>query len=388
MEGEIARLLPEERTSHDRSSLLDALASYSAKAVWESRLACPLAPAAEELAQALVWLDRPVFVCGHHRTGTTLLLDLLDGHPELRVLPNEGTYLTSFDYAARDEVSAEDVDRFTVEWIARFIDPNAGPHFLLGRSVGQENPAVMFARRLLGWNDRLREAWPTRGRFALLLALVAAFGDMTAPAGRPRMWVEKTPLNERNVKLLSNAFSQARFIQMVREPLATMASVVEAYRGPDATSGGQFRHAWAIRRSFRLAIRNRRRLPSRYLVVSYEDLCRSPADEMGRVRAFLEISPSASLTTPTVLGRPVSSNSSFQRGEAGVVVPPREAARVSDETANLVRAVVAAAAATFGYEFGTRSLPRRTALLLGELPRYLLDRVKERARAKARTRPR
>ena len=370
-------LLPRGGASPDRTLLLEKLSAYAAAAVREARLLGAVFPTVAERARVLEWLERPVFVCGHHRSGTTLLQNLLDGHPELRVLPGEGTYLTTFAYAARRDVSAEGADRFAAEWIRRFVDPNYEPHFLLGRSAADDSPSVTFARRLFGWQAVLREASPRRARFALLLALVAAYGDVTFPLDEPRMWVEKTPLNETWVETLAEAFPGARFIHLVREPMVTLASVLEAYRSSPANNESCFPHTWRIRRFFRLADVNRERLPSRYLVLRYEDLVGDPNLQMERVRAFLDISPSPALATPTVLGQPVRSNSSFQRGAAGVVVPPRSSPPLSEESAELVRAFVASRARTLGYDLAPLSLLRRLTLLLGEMPRYALDRVIE-----------
>ena len=40
--------------------------------------------------------ERPVFVVGHRKTGTTLLQELLDGHPQLVVLPGESNHFLTF----------------------------------------------------------------------------------------------------------------------------------------------------------------------------------------------------------------------------------------------------------------------------------------------------
>ena len=40
--------------------------------------------------------ERPVFVVGHRKTGTTLLQELLDGHPQLAVLPGESNHFNTF----------------------------------------------------------------------------------------------------------------------------------------------------------------------------------------------------------------------------------------------------------------------------------------------------
>src|SRR5690606_37795143 len=93
MERAIARVLPSNGSGpQERVRLLALLTEYASAIVREARRIGAVVPAAEERTRALAWLDRPVFICGHHRSGTTLLQELLDGHPELLVLPSEGTY--------------------------------------------------------------------------------------------------------------------------------------------------------------------------------------------------------------------------------------------------------------------------------------------------------
>lgn len=375
LEEEIAGLLPGAGVpSPDRPRLLAVLGSYAAAVVAEARRRGALPPTAAERGRALEWLDRPVFLCGHHRTGTTLLHDLLDGHPELLVLPSEGTYFTSFPGAARREVPPAEVDHFAAEWICRLVDPNYEPHFLLGRGAGDDHPSVLFVRRLLGWETALRQAWPRRAPFALLLALVVAFADVAAPAHRPRLWVEKTPLNETRASTFAGAFPRARFIQLVRDPRTTLASALEVGRPPDRDRS--FAQARSIGRSLRLARSNRRRHRSRYLVVRYEDLAATPEREMERVRDFLGIAPHPSLAIPTVLERPVRSNSSFDRGELGVVVPPRSSAALSTDAEALVRVLAGGPARALGYDVPPLAVGRRLLLLLRTAPPWALERAR------------
>src|SRR5690606_8473506 len=158
MEEAIAGSLPSDvKEPQSRARLLALLSDYAKAAVCEARRIGAVVPAAEERTRALAWLDRPVFICGHHRSGTTLLQELLDGHPELLVLPSEGTYFSSFGYVAHARPREHEVDRFIAEWIVRLIDPNHEPHFKLGRSDSSGNPYVLFAQRILGWRAALHE---------------------------------------------------------------------------------------------------------------------------------------------------------------------------------------------------------------------------------------
>src|SRR5690242_3724778 len=42
------------------------------------------------------YYGRPIFVVGHRKTGTTLVQELLDGHPQLAVLPGESNHFNTF----------------------------------------------------------------------------------------------------------------------------------------------------------------------------------------------------------------------------------------------------------------------------------------------------
>jgi hypothetical protein len=369
LEAELSRLLPGVGGEPSRPQLLATLADYSAAATREARLLGPIVPSAGECSQALEWLLRPVFVCGHHRSGTTLLQNLLDGHPQLLVLPSEGTYFTSFSYVARAVQSGRAMDRFAAEWIARCVDPNFEPHFRLGMSDAGRNPAVEFARQLFGWHEALRDRVPSE--LVPLLALAAAFRAATAPAGAPQRWVEKTPRNERYAERFSK-IGGARFIQLVRDPRATLASLAQSYR---ASGSGRFdaaEHARAIAGSLRLAAANKRRLGKRYLVLRYEDLVERPALEMAVVRQFLDIARDPALLLPSAGGRPVRANSSFDARPAGIIEPRRGSADLPAEQLALLEAFAAGAARPFGY--GLAAAPRlpRLATRLRHWPRHVL----------------
>jgi hypothetical protein len=322
LEKSIATLLSVEKAHRDRATLLAQLVDYSHGIVERARSG-PSAPNAYECAQALTWLKKPIFICGHHRSGTTLLQQLLDGHPSIAVLPSEGTYFTSFNYAARVNPTARDADRFVADWIGRMVDPNDEPHFKLGRSGASACPPLDFARRLLGWQATLVDACPELREFCLLFALIAAYRETVGTTKSPRMWVEKTPLNEHHVARFAK-LNDARFIQMVRDPVATLASLAEIHRAGGDPQFCPATHAQRIGRSLALAIAHSKKHPDTYLVVRYEDLTGNPAAEARRIFAFLDAPIHLSFFTPTAGGRAVRSNSSFVREAAGTILSSRE----------------------------------------------------------------
>ena len=349
--------------------MLTRLTDYSGAAIREARGLGAIVPGSAECAQALEWLLRPVFICGYLRSGTTLLQNLLDGHPQLLSLPSEGTYFSSFGYVARSGPSDGDIDRFAAEWIVRFVDPHYEPHFRLGRSDANRNPAVTFARLLFGWHDALRHRVPST--LAPLLALVAAYKETTAPATAPQLWVEKTPQNERHVARFA-PLGAARFIQLVREPRAMLASLSESYRAEGTPGFDAAEQARAIGQSLRLARENPRRLEHRYLVVRYEDLVDRPSQQIERLRRFLGVASDATLLVPTAGGSAVRANSSFGNGVAGVIEPSRPPAILPAEHLALLGAYAADAARSFGYDLPAPGTIENYALRLKHWPRHAL----------------
>jgi Sulfotransferase family len=377
MEDEIATLLSPSPRERNRATLLEKVARYADAVVHEATQRGPASPGHDEFQRAQTWLERPIFICGHHRSGTTLLQQLLDGHPELLVLPSEGTWFSSFHYVARPNPSASDLHRFAADWVARFVDPNFDPHFKLGRSDPLVNPSVRFVQRMLGWQSAFVDA-RLAPAFSPMLALVAAFRDVTAATTTPCLWAEKTPRNEFHIDRLA-VFTHAKFIHVIREPSATLSSLLNLYRKEGIERGDAAEHAWAIAQSIRQARRNQLERSGRYLIVRYEDLTADPYREMERVRGFLEISAHPSLTVPTSVGQRVRSNSSFERGPAGVVHRQSAATPMAID-GRLVAALTAREAKLFGYNVMSLSNADRYVIRLRHLPAHALRLIRRKLR--------
>jgi hypothetical protein len=345
-EERIAALLP-GTPHHDRKRLLAEIGDYATAAVQTARKSHE----ASELSPSIAsdrWLYSPVFICGSHRSGTTLLQQLLDGHRGLIVLPSEGTYFKSFPYVARVNPTSQDLNRFAAEWLSRFIDPNAKPHFKLGRTSSSGNPGVFFCQRLFAWQAAIAQQERALASFSSLLALIAAYRDVAHPGGLLRMWAEKTPLNEFHVPRLAQ-FADAKFIHLVRDPLASVSSLRAIYARHRLGRFSAARQASTIARSLDAAHLYSRRLKGRYLVVRYEDLTADPDAEMKRVCEFLQLEPAQSSLVPSVGGIPAASNTSFSGSPPGIIHPPSQPEPLDPRDSLVVRALVAQAAKAHRY---------------------------------------
>src|SRR5688572_8629213 len=150
LEEALAAFLRDPRPGdHKNPARLDIARRWSV-AIWkaaECRGSPQLMPAT--IARGLELAQRPVFICGTHRSGTTLLRNLLDGHSALAVLPAEGCFYTNLERRLAGLSCRERAAEMGQEWIRRMANPtNQVPFWLLGRSTAQSSPYVEFARQV------------------------------------------------------------------------------------------------------------------------------------------------------------------------------------------------------------------------------------------------
>ncbi|HST24939.1 MAG TPA: sulfotransferase [Gaiellaceae bacterium] len=278
------------------------------------------------------YYGRPIFVVGHRKTGTTLVQELLDGHPQLAVLPGESNHFNTFLPRDPERVAA-DAQSW---WLLRLISPSGIPPFW---SLGREPDAyAAFTARLLG----LAAANPERDVLGMAAVALAS--------GEPRAWVEKTPGHEHRLEQILALYPQARFVHVVRDPRSVAAAILRLDRATgretDVLGVGL-----TIRRSFEAAERNR---GERYLALRYEDLVADPASAMRRVAELAGIDWSDSLLTPTVGGVEATSNSAWSARKVTGEIESRRLdlwrEELDDDAAGLVVAAAGPAARRFGYE--------------------------------------
>jgi hypothetical protein len=306
------------------SPRLRATAREWSRAVWaaaEAEGPATLTPTLVERGVEIA--QRPVFICGVARSGTTLLRDLLDGHPQLAVIPTESLFHSDLERALFAQPPDRHREYLITEWLERLVFPP--PHWLLGRSTRDRSPYVELARNFAAWwqlamqrREVRTPSWPLA---AFALALAQHRGEGNLPRGM-LMWADKTLTSERYLHRLWGDFPHAKVLHIVRRPEAVLASL-KAMQGP----GWSYRSAARMtlgymRPTYRIAARTQ--LPDRYRLVRYEDLVADPEREMSAIAGFLGIEPLPVLAEPTVAGLAAVNNSSFGSGRRSISLDPVE----------------------------------------------------------------
>ena len=267
--------------------------------------------------------DSPVFLLGSHKSGTSLLRALLDGHRDLHVLPRETHFFPNsghwVHYGLKRQRPADD----EAETRQRFADHVAR------RAVGVAEPGDQFsdAPDFAGYDKAVFaanfdfDAGSPRRRFeSYLNALQLAHGGGPLPAGA--RFVEKSVENAEFAEDAADLFPAARFVHIVRNPYATLVAI----RRARATAGGRYPEMQpvidALFNSHYFLYRNQRRLGDAYLAIRYEDVLTDPAATMRRVADHLRIDFSDDLTKPTSGGRPWGGNSTAGGSFEGISTKP------------------------------------------------------------------
>lgn len=201
----------------------------------------------------------PVFIGGPDRCGKTTLRACLVSHPRLSI-PAVGSNMWSYFYGQYGDLGrAGNLDRCLSALMrykhVRFLDPD---------------PARIRREFAAGP--------PTYGRLFALIHEHHAERE-----GKPR-WGDQTGLIERYADVIFAEFPEARMIHMLRDPRDRYHASLELWPDGKGRAGGAAAR-WVY--SARLARRNLRRYPGRYLIVRFEDLIRQTEETLRAVCEFI-----------------------------------------------------------------------------------------------------
>ncbi len=227
-------------------------------------IAMPIHVPAERAGQA----DKtPVFITGMHRSGTTLLEQLLDGSPQVHGLGELYDFTTAMRYA-------------TDHHCRGVID-----QAIVGRSGGLD-----FAKVGNRYLDGI--AWRL---------------------GPEPFFTDKLPSNFLNIGFICQALPTAKILHMVREPMETcFSNLRELFSDANPYSYDQTELAAYYLQYRRLMTHWHRQFPGRILDVDYAELTRDPEGTMGKVAVFCGIEYVDAMRDPRSSRRAVSTASALQ----------------------------------------------------------------------------
>jgi len=217
---------------------------------------------------AIILEQRPIFIIGSERSGTTLLLAILACHPRIAV-PEVTWYYPRFRPYLHTFGDLSDFRNFEV--LAQEMAHGLRLPFWRMADV---NPAT-FGAEIAARADEIERSFA--GVFA------AMFERYTGCVDKPR-WGEKTPGNVFYIEQILEDFPNAQFVYIYRDCRDASAEFIESQFGPTNAYNAavMWRDGQQAVKPFRDKL-----TADQWLNVRYEDFVRDPVESLKSLCAFL-----------------------------------------------------------------------------------------------------
>jgi hypothetical protein len=287
--------------------------------------------------------DRPIFVVGFQRSGTTLLQSLLGAHPRIAA-PPELHFILRVAYF-RDYFGDLADDANLRRALHEALNP---PVDILGECGFDED--ALFDRAAAGPRT--------------YAGLFAAIMDDYAERNDRERWAEKTPSQRPDD--IWNLFADAQVIHIIRDPREVVASSLDMpwERRSAAAIALDLRHF-----TLESVARGRRAGAAQYLQLRYEDLARDPEAVLRLVCAFIGEDYDPGMLDPARRGQALMPSASWQAQAAQAIAPVTSKWRAKLGAADRVRvqAIVSELLAPYGYSGPSKSVRRLMPLARAEV---------------------
>jgi hypothetical protein len=221
--------------------------------------------------------DRPIFVVGCPRSGTTMLQLMLHAHPRMAIPPETRFLLEGYRIRRRfGDLTSADNRRALARWIVTTPATKVGDLGLDAEELQEEIVAGP----------------PTLGS-----AMGIVFRAYARRFGKPR-WGDKRPAYVDNIDVVLRLFPDAQIVNIVRDGRDCVASLKEM---PWHKAGiAESMSAWA-RAVDRARAASRRLGPERYHELSYERLVQDPEPSLRGLCDFLGEPFDPAMTRPAAV---------------------------------------------------------------------------------------
>ena len=256
---------------------------------------------------------KPIFVCGYIKSGTSLLISLLDNHSELFAFPEEMFLFYKFnDLEIKKKIKVSDFwDYFFSDiQIQRFyggvqkgVFGNVDYNYVDGEKFEQLCRKRTKDIQLIKGNEKI-----------LFETIFITFINVINKSDTKR-WVEKTPTNERNFEKWYEWYPQAKFIYLKRDPFEVYAAIKR--KREKANINYSIIHFLAnYNISYEKAKFLEKHFPDNFIIIDFEKLAKNKKYQMRELCRFLEIAYEPTLLDPTKNGEPWLGNSMFRKNES------------------------------------------------------------------------
>jgi hypothetical protein len=205
--------------------------------------------------------NRPIFITGTYRSGTTILSRMLDAHPELNIAYDSVNYFRWFIKTDRPSSDYKDIVHE------------------VGDRVLERYGVSLDCKRIIVNILKVNETIEHKHIYSSIMNEYMSYSK--------KRWGEKTVLEWTSIPKFLNMFPKGKALHIVRDP----RDVVSSYKNMTFELGDRYLDAvFACMHSMDTANEYMSSLAKeKYYLVSYESLIIEPENELKKICKFLEI---------------------------------------------------------------------------------------------------
>jgi hypothetical protein len=262
-------------------------------------------------------MDKPIFILGCTKSGTTLMRNLFDGHPDLFVVPFESHFFQStgrwieYNYRRTSprRLTIQEQKQALLDWI-EFCNARNNP-IADGFSYNRLN--VEFAKKIL-FGAKVEDERQLADIY--IKAIYSAVFEQNLPA--KLNYVEKSVENTEMSTIWKRLYPEARFVHILRNPYSNLVAMRKY--GTHNRGGGFPRlqkPIQAMMNTYYWMYRNLREIPG-YQMVLYDDLMKDTETTMKKLVQAIGLAFHENLLEPSHFGEFWSGNSTSGKSFKGV----------------------------------------------------------------------
>jgi hypothetical protein len=232
--------------------------------------------------------ERPIFIVGVHRSGTTLLRYMLNSNPRIHI-PPESDFIPYF-------FGRQPTESLSDERIAQILNVIFTRYRFVREWQGEPPDLVQFI-----------DSMPDRTPAAFLNTLYRAY----ASQNNADRWGDKTPIYTSYIDLINKIFPQAQFIHLIRDGRDVALSMLETWGPKDFHIDIYFTARNWVYRTCLARNAGLQLGPDRYYELRYEHLVQDPERELRPLCEFLNEVYLPAMAEPHRLGRTQIAAGSF-----------------------------------------------------------------------------
>jgi hypothetical protein len=276
------------------------------------------AKAADANHEAAVQFNkRGLFIGGCPKSGTTLLISLLDSHPQLVVLPEETFYLEGRHHYVALPTNEEKLKRLLEKtnllWLAKGVFQ---PEREVKSTDARDYTGFDYKKFSALCEEAAKQPWMNDS--LLFSEVIRAYAiTLGADWKNCARWIEKSTSNEVRHEAMQELYPDAKLIQLMRDPRAVFSS----RKKRQVNRAGVYLKAHRLVREWNRSAREMprlRRSPEKFMVLRYEDFVQNPKPYLEEICRFAGFNFVESMMKPTRAGTEWRGNSSFQEGFSAI----------------------------------------------------------------------